>query len=57
MTNPIKKEKKIKPLQVLPIPEYITGRLRKDGKPDRRCTLGMYMLNEYINNASGIKQP
>ena len=50
----IDKNSKIKPLNFGPIPEYVTGRLRKDGKPDRRYTTGMYMLQEYLDEIFGV---
>lgn len=47
------KKTKIEKIEFPPIPDYIMGKLRKDGKPDRRYTNGMYMLKEYMKQASG----
>ena len=47
---------KVKPINVPDIPEFVTGKLRKDGKPDRRYTTGMYMLSEFMDEVSGISE-
>lgn len=41
--------KKIRKINLPHLPIYITGKLRKDGKPDKRYTNGMYILEENMN--------
>ena len=45
---------KIAPLPIQDIPEFVAGRLRKDGKPDRRYTTRLYILQESIDEISGV---
>ena len=36
------------------IPQKILGRLKKDGTPDMRFKNSIYMLEQYLKQASGI---
>ena len=43
----------IEPLNIPPIPQSILGRLRKDGKRDRRFKYGYYYSQELLEEVSG----
>jgi len=45
---------KVRPLNLHGLPEYVWGRLRKDGKPDRRYRNGLLMLGENIKACMGV---